>query len=330
MSWRGNLRTGLAIARRIDRENKRNIRQGEKAYKDALKTKEIELASSSVSEFENYINRITTLHHEVNEKIDWNSILSEEKPIEPSISNKLTSQAQKELENFRPTFLGKFFNGNEKNLKKLKQRVSEISNKEEINFKSEKAKYNQDLEKWNLFQDIAKGVLKKDENSYVEAFKQLDPYTNYSDIGIRLSIDFQPKYAEIDVFVHDYSIIPENTLSQYANGKLSSKKMSNTQRHSYYQSHICSVVLSSAREMFAMLPLERVFVNAITDSISSKTGLFEENTILSVLFPDKTFSKINFSKTDPIRCLDNFLHNISFNSTNGFKAINKLNPKDFQ
>ena len=59
------------------------------------------------------------------------------------------------------------------------------------------------------------------------------------------------------------------------------------------QDYICSCALRIAREMFALLPIDRVVIHAI-DTVEDSAGIEYDDTVLSVLIYRHQFDGINF------------------------------------
>ena len=91
-----------------------------------------------------------------------------------------------------------------------------------------------------------------------------------------------------------------------------------------YQDYICSCVLRVARELFALLPIENVFVTAIGELLNKQSGHIEEQPILSVNIPKNSLDKLNLGLIDPSDSMRNFVHNMDFKKTTGFNAVTRL------
>ena len=90
------------------------------------------------------------------------------------------------------------------------------------------------------------------------------------------------------------------------------------------QDYACSVTLRLARDLFALLPVDKVIVHAVDDMVNTATGNKEELTLISVIFDRETFESLNLEGVDPSDCFSNFEHNMKFNKTQGFKPVIKL------
>ncbi len=96
------------------------------------------------------------------------------------------------------------------------------------------------------------------------------------------------------------------------------------QYYELYQDYVCGCALRMAREMFALLPLQNVYIHALGEFLNTKTGHLDEGPVLSVQIPRATLEKLNFSKIDPSDSMTNFKYNMKFKKTQGFDFIEKL------
>ena len=93
-----------------------------------------------------------------------------------------------------------------------------------------------------------------------------------------------------------------------------------------YQDYICSCVIRVARESFALLPVQVALVHAIGNVLNTETGSVEEQPILSVSIPRKTLDDLNLETIDPSDSMRNFVHNMDFRKTSGFRVVQKIDP----
>ncbi|MDH7448461.1 hypothetical protein [Aquimarina sp. 2201CG14-23] len=77
------MRSYGAAVRRMEREQQRDAREAAKRFKQQQKLEEIENAQQAVSDWENYVDTIQSLHKNCTESIDWNQIKNTLQPNEP-------------------------------------------------------------------------------------------------------------------------------------------------------------------------------------------------------------------------------------------------------
>ncbi|MGN7986116.1 hypothetical protein ACTJKC_02190 [Pedobacter sp. 22226] len=88
-----------------------------------------------------------------------------------------------------------------------------------------------------------------------------------------------------------------------------------------YQDYVCSAAIRVAREVFALLPMERVQVNAIADLLDSATGRIRPMPVLSVKFMVDNLSRLDFGRIDCWDAMLNFVHRMVFSKNSGFSAV---------
>ena len=95
-----------------------------------------------------------------------------------------------------------------------------------------------------------------------------------------------------------------------------------------YQDYVCGCALRVAREIFALLPSMMVIVTTTSDVLNTSTGHLEVQPVLSVAMPRVTLEGLNFDSLDPSDSLNNFVHNMRFLKTKGFRVVDKITPDD--
>ena len=95
---------------------------------EILKQKEIEIenAQQAVSEWENYVYTIKSLHQNCTEEIDWNEIRNTDKPIQPEIKATNEDFAKFRLNTFKPSFFDKLFGSTQKKIDRLKLKLMAV------------------------------------------------------------------------------------------------------------------------------------------------------------------------------------------------------------
>ncbi len=318
------LRSYSAAVRRAEREQQRKAREAAKRFKEQQKMQAIEDASQAVSDYDYYIDVLQSVHKNCTEKVSWEAIKTEPKPDEPEISDTFEVIAQKKLDTFKPSLMDKVFGSSKKKIERLKEEIVKAKEKDkkknDLNFEE----YKTDLKNWEELQDICKGVQTRNTESYREALEYFNPFSDIGELGSRLNISFSESFIDVNVHVNSIDILPDYVLSLTSTGKLSKKHMPKSKFNELYQDHICSAVIRIAREVFAYLPVEYVRVNAISNLLNSKTGHLEETPILSVIMPPETIESLNLESIDPSDSMQNFIHNMKFSKTAGFKGVDKV------
>lgn len=168
-------------------------------------------------------------------------------------------------------------------------------------------------------------VLQGDIDAYYEVIEEVAPFGELVEFGSEFEIGTDdPSCIVAEFHIKEEEVIPDTTLTLTATGKVSEKKMTKTEYYELLQDYVCSVMIRMARDLFALLPVEKVIVHAVDDALNTATGNNEEVTYVSVIFDRAAFQKINLDKIDPSDSLNNFEYNMKFGKTTGFKPVEKL------
>lgn len=320
------LRSMAASARRAERESLRRQREYQKHLVQQAKFQAIEEAELEVEEYENRIELLKSMHTDCSDSWDWQKMKESTPPPSPIKKSVYENLAIERLKNFKPSLTDKLFNRSEMKRSALGEEVELGKEKDEDAYQKELEIYKKQFIEWEETRELASKILNGDTSAYLNAIEQIEPLSEISEIGSSVNIEIINE-SEIDITlqVNSSETIPSEIKSQLKNGKLSIKEMPKAKFNELYQDYVCSCVLRVAREMFALLPIKKVYITAVAELLNSKTGHIENLPILSVLIPRETLIKLNFSMIDPSDSMKNFVHNMKFKKTSGFEVVDKLN-----
>ena len=94
----------------------------------------------------------------------------------------------------------------------------------------------------------------------------------------------------------------------------SKSSMKITEYNDLLQDYVCSCAIRVARDIFALLPVSHVIVHALS----------EGNTVLSVDFERRIFTKLRFQGSDASDLVEEFRCNMDFDRQNGFQPVAQL------
>jgi len=321
------MRSSAAAYRRTEREQQRKAREAARQFKAQSKLDAIADAARAVEDYNNYISILKSVHKEATEQINWESILKDEPPTSPDRQTEHEAEALRRQSNYKPSFFDKLFSSEAKKRKKLQQNVETARAKDEKVYQDQLKQYEQDKHDFLHLQEVTKGVLNKQIESYKEAIVFFEPYSDIAELGTHVDLSFQPEHVSIDLKVNNKEVIPDYVLSQTSTGKLSKKAMAAGKSNDLYQDYVCSCVLRVARETLAYLPVNYVVVHAVGVIFDSKTGHEGAQTILSVVITPDKLKQLNLATIDPSDSMKNFHHHMQFSKTNGFSAVERIDGK---
>jgi len=329
MPWKSTMRSTVAAVRRMEREAQRRQRQLAKQRAQLAALQERQTAAHEVAVYEDYVDHLLSVHKACGPEWDWEAILARDPPAEPKRSDTHQRQARGLLDAFQPNLFDKLLGRVETKRCGFVQAAAEARECDEREYRQALEDYRNEHEEWVVLHELSQQLLDGCVEAYLDAIRVVEPFKHISQLGS--SLDMQPLDSERAVIVldaYDEDIIPAETKTLLKSGKLSVKSVPKTRYYAFYQDHICSCTLRVARELFALLPLRMVIVNAQAQLLNTQTGHLESKTILSVAVPRETLERLNLGQLDPSDAMSNFVHHMNFRKTKGFAAVVPLDPAD--
>lgn len=192
--------------------------------------------------------------------------------------------------------------------------------------------YDEQLEAWQKLHVLAKGVLRGDASAYGEALSEVSSFGELATLGYSISFSVENRMMiECELRVDERDVIPTEVKSLTSAGKLTSKAMPKARFHELYQDYVCGCVLRVAREVFALLPVDRVIVTAVVSSLQTTTGKEVEIPVLSAAMPRDVMDSLEFERLDPSDAMNNFVHRgdvLASKKTGDFSPVEPLKADD--
>ena len=287
-----------------------------KRQKEREKLRAIEQNELEVEIFENKLDMIREIHKECDAPVDWQKFYNTEPPFyydKGEIGEK-EKKAREKLDNYKPSFFARLFRGEEEERTNLEK---DIKKAREDDLKE----YNE----WKDIHELSRRVLNKDIYVYPEVIQEMNPFDDLLEFGSGFEFFFYaPDWIEIDFEVNSDTVVPNEVLSLTKTGRLSTKKMTKTMYYDIQQDYICSCCVRMAEDMFALLPIDYVVINAIDNRLDTSTGFISRETILSVKIEKDILDKLNLDAIDPSDSMVNFTHNMKFKKTGGLCEVPNL------
>jgi hypothetical protein len=331
MTWKGTLRSIAAAQRRSERAARQRHNELARRQKLLENMAELERASYEVEVYENRLDVLSSIHKDCGEAWHWGVMLVTEPPAMPVNSYRHLAEANAKLDGFRPSVADKFLKRTNARRDELAKAVDAARQLDEQEHQDALKAYEQELLEWETARDLASQVLAGRPEAYLQAIKQVDPFSEMGELGS--SFEFQASDSSvIETLLHVNSeeVIPRVIKTLLKSGKLSVKEMPKTKFFELYQDYICGCVLRIARELFALLPIQIAIVTAQGKVLNTKTGQMEERPILSVAIPRDTLSALNFELLDPSNSMGNFVYRMNFKKSVGFSAVDRILPSELQ
>jgi len=161
--------------------------------------------------------------------------------------------------------------------------------------------YNEDM--WSYYHSVAPAILAGDIDTYLSVIYEVNPLDDLLDYGSGFVFGTDDA-SKMEI---------EFTVNREALSDLSAS-VSLVEYNAIFQDFVCSTAIRIARDIFALLPVERAIVHA-------QLG---DSTILSVSFDRATMDKIRFGMIDPSDTMARFPCNMDFDPASGFQAIGRL------
>ncbi|MCG8507740.1 MAG: hypothetical protein MI741_00800 [Rhodospirillales bacterium] len=321
MGWKGTVRSLAAAARAAERDAQRR-------HKQALKEQMISEAAEAVADWEDYIEKIISLHKNLVDPINWQKTASQPQPQEPTQKSVHSEAAEQALSGFKPSFFHVFQGGSEKKRKRLEEAIERARAIDAAEFEEAKAQYANDLNEWESDTQIAKRLLAGDAKAFVEVIEEFQSLLTENFIGKSISFSVSDGIIHAIAEVGSQEIVPDFRRKQLASGKLSETNMPKAQFNEIYQDYVVSASLKIAGDLFRILPIKELYVTCTALMLNTQTGHQESTPILSVHFVKETVDRLNFARLDPSDSLSNFNHSMNFKKTKSFSPIDPLKPID--
>ena len=155
----------------------------------------------------------------------------------------------------------------------------------------------------SYFHSRAERVLEGDIDTYFEVINDLNPLDDL----IRYGSEFEcgtddPRMLAVHFHVNSKAVLGE------------ARKLPRNQYYDLLQDYVCGCSIRIARDMFALLPIRHIVIDAWDAG----------GDILSVDFKRKEFEKLDFATLDASDTVESFEHRMDFTLDGGFKKIEPI------
>lgn len=327
MSSKGSARSVNAPAKTAGRTPAKQRRALSRKKKQQDKMLACQQAAQDVATYERLVGRISSVHRDCSDRIDWKNLATRPAPVEPRKGRAVEEAARQALADYAPTRIAKMIGQEAKKRLKLEAAVDAAVQQDAENFRIAHGRWLAAMEDWRRNSGLARKLVAGDPDSKVEAVRRFGRFAEISGIGSNIVVRVDKTgYVEATLKGHGKGIIPTEILSQLKSGKLSVKKMPKGKYNELHRKHICSCLLRVANELFSLLPDDDVIVT-ITDKLPhSATGELEDVPVLSACVVRETLDALDLNDIDPYETITTFVHKLSFGKIKGLRPIKPLVP----
>ena len=317
MGWKGAMRSMAAASRAAERNAQRR-------YKANAKAQELANSASAVEDWEDYVESLVSIHTNMADNIDWQSVANSERPSEPTPLFINGDTAKATLAKFKPGFFDFFSGGSEKIRRRMEQEVSAAVRLDEQRHEAALAAHAKALVEWLEDKQLAESLLRGEATAIRQILEERQSLSDEALLGTAVEFFIADRFIHACPQVHSESVVPSMRRKQLASGRLSESKMPTAQFNELYQDYVCSVSLKTAGDLFHILPLNEVYVTCKAYMLDPQTGHQSWTPILSVQFVRESFMRLNLNGIDPSDAMRNFRHSMIFSKTKGFSAVDTL------
>lgn len=155
---------------------------------------------------------------------------------------------------------------------------------------------------WRYCHEKAYDVLNGNIDTYLKIIQDVGPLDDLIDYGFGFECGTDNPNVMVVEFETKQDIIPNKT------------SMGIVDYNDLFQDYVCSCSIRVARDIFALLPVSHVIVHASSGN----------DTILSVDFERRIFTKLKFQGSDASNLVEEFKCNMDFDCKNGFRPVKQL------
>jgi hypothetical protein len=316
MGSKGTLRAIQAAERRQQRIAQKRLRELERQTKERAKLSAIEQARLEVETYERRVDVLQSVYKDQGEPWDWPAVAASLPPPRPQKTSYHEQRANQCYAVLQPQKREAFQITHE-----------QARSQDEQDFQIALQTYSEQMMEWERLKKLAQKILAGDHKAYTEALVEFNPFAEISDLGS--SVNFTIHSAtliECVLKVNGKQIIPAEVKTLTASEKVSVRTMPKGLFHEIYQNYLCGCALRVLREVFALLPVDMVFVTAMADSLDTRTGQTLEQPVLSVAAPRADVARLDFDQLNPADAMENFQHRAEFRASRKIEAFQPIKP----
>lgn len=266
--------------------------------------------AQEVDAYNAYVQMLRTIHLEMKEPLNWGAI-REEDLTQFENDSPQTKQIRQQLAEFEPTWMDRLFRREKVKKQVLSERLSKalLTDQEILSDKQQ-------------LHDLSLRVLAHEETAWLETISSHDTFESVETFGNTVRVQFRKGVLNVYLEIGKENTVPEEVLSLTAKGNLSRKKMGKTNYYALYQDYVCSCMIGIARNVFALLPTERVLIH--TYDVSQADAPPVKGCIVSARITREDLSDVLFDIMDASNVVEGFEHHMNHLKTKGFRLVDEV------
>ncbi len=297
MGWKAELRAREAAQNRALRDAQRRQRELERLAAELAKLSAQEQARLEVETYENRLEVLLSIHKQRSESWNWRALAASLSPPPPR-----QSKYHETIVRYALAVLPESKEAAESRLQQARVQDDHV-------FAAAQKVYLEELADAEEMRIFAPRIISGEAKAYTEALVKFNTFNEISDLGSSIRfVVHSATLIECILTVNGRQVIPHTTKTLTATGKLSVKPMAKARFHEIYQDYLCACVLRTAREVFALLPVQTLIITATAETLDTATGKTIEQPVLSVALPRSALDDMDFERLDPSDSLEKFLH----------------------
>lgn len=279
---------------------------------------------NAVLNYNNYIQSLLCIHKECAETPIPEKFPASAEPKLPVRQSLNQDIAEQELSSYAPTVLDKVLGQSKKKISNLMKNTEQAKRYDDLIYNAALREFRNDHQKWIRIQRITGGIREGNTAAFDEAIEFFEPFLPLIRLGAELRCESFTEHIIAHLYLHTLGMIPDYLVSQAASGKVLKTKMPESRFNEICHHHVCACALKIGRELFNLLPVRDVYVNAYVHIPENKHGGAKDKVVLSVKFTRDELLQINFSQHTPPEHIANFEHQMEFSVITGFSGVRTL------
>ncbi|OZB90615.1 hypothetical protein CJP46_32845 [Paenibacillus sp. XY044] len=274
---------------------------------------EAEKLSFEADWYDNQLEWIATIHQMHGEPVFWDIIAAMAPPFPRGEEGPKEKLAAHNLAAFQPTRIQKLLKQDAMIREELERQV-QLAREED----------RKDYLQWKAANDFAHDILDGNRTAYLRVLEEMAPLQELAMLGSGLEFSVRSSSeVEVELDVNSQQVIPREAKVR-TEGGVASLELSAPERNDLELDYICGSVLRIAGELFALLPLDTVVVQARDTKMNGKTGQEEYLTVLSIRIDRKFIAGHHTGRERSLEVLTHCPHRIAYDPGTGFEPVDEL------